>query len=424
MVTSPDVSYVLDGLNGTFQPTVQLKIVDASDLYMSWRWEHQLTTMRAFVIPRAAVAEALHHLAHALPTPLEGESVEQALTRSLTYGPLTDLDREIELSTSLAGSLFPHPLGMELNALLEKGIRAHIRIQPSPSTAQVPWESLRVDEGERAVHNTDISVLTPATIRNAPQRRISPWDPEGAIAGALDPRVPGFDQTSSLGTVLGPVSEGSPLRDMVTAWGSRAMLGPSPNADPFRRSDVSRTELRSMLADASRFFYIGHVTTSEHSLDARLHVSCPATAPGRATPIGAHRPLTAADIALGHDPREPGAWRMPNRVALIACESGGDNRFAEPAGLVAAAVHSGAQYVTATRWTLPTDHGIRHFSPHADENTRPLSDAVIAVDTAHEADRPIATLNRWQRDQADKWESTGLPQYSPVIWAALATTFG
>lgn len=424
MVMNPDPSYVLDGLDGTFQPTVQLKIVEAGDLFMSWRWEHQLTTMRAFVIPWQSVHEALHELLHALPSPLEGESVEEALTRSLTHGPLTDLDREIELATKLAASLFPHPLAVELNSLLEQGVRSHIRLQPSPSTAQVPWESLRVDEGERVVHNTDVSVLTPATIRNTPQRRVSAWDPDGAIACALDPRVPGFDAASPMGSVLGLVADDSPLRDMVASWGDRAMLGPSDDADAFRRDDVTRDELHSMLAEASRFLYVGHVTTSEYSLDARLHLSCPATAPGRAAPVGAHRPLTAADIALGHDPQQLAAWRMPNRVALIACESGGETRFAEPAGLVAAAIHSGAQYVTATRWTLPTDHGIHRFVTDADQSARPLSDAIIAVDEAHEADRPVAVLNHWQREQADRWEATGLAVYSPVIWGSLATTYG
>ena len=114
---------------------------------------------------------------------------------------------------------------------------------------------------------------------------------------------------------------------------------------------------------------------------------------------------------------------MPNRVAIIGCESGGDIRFAEPAGLVSAAVYTGAQYVTAARWLLPTDIGIRTFAPHADEHIRVLPDAVVAVNHAHEADNPVATLNAWQRKQADQWENTGKLEYSPVIWAALATTF-
>lgn len=420
-----DVGYVLDGLDGSFQPTVQLKIVDAGDLYFSWRWEHQLGTMRAYVVPHILVEEALWELALALPTPLEDESVAQALDRSIRHGPLTDLAREIELSEKLSGALFPYPLAAELNALVEREIRPHVRIQPSLSTAQVPWEGIRVDEGERFVHNSDVSVLPPATVRNARERTVSSWNPAGKVACVLDPVVPGFDDSSTLGSVLGPVKPGSALAQMITDLGGRADLGPmGAAADAFRRNDVTRDELQAMLASADRLLYVGHVTTAEHSLNARLHLSCGADQPGMAAALGAHRPLSAADVILGHRAGESGVWRMPNRVAFIACESGGEARFAEPVGLVAAAIHAGAQYVTATRWTIPTDHGFRQFAPAASAQTTVLPEAVVAVDRAHDSPKPVRALNTWQREQADQWEATGRIEHSPAVWAAFSTTFG
>lgn len=420
-----DLSAALDGADGSFQPTVQLKLVDADGLLYSWRWQHNLGPTGTVLLGRELVQGTLDELSLALPTPLPGETTSQALRRSLSQGPLTDPQREMALSAKLAHALFPFPLAMQLNALLERGMRPHIRIQPSPSTGQVPWEALYVDAGERVIDNVDLSVLPPATVRNAPERRISPWDPAGKVVGVLDPRIPGFGDTSELGSVLGPIVPDSPLTQLVSQLGPRLVPGVDDAAvSAFRRRDVTRDRVEDLLTDAARFIYVGHVTTAGHGLDARMHLSCGADTTGRAGLIGAHRPLTAADLVLGHRPDTLRPWRMPNRVALIACESGGDVMFAEPTGLVAAAIHGGAQYVTSTRWTLPTDKGLRHFARGATDDTAALADVVIAVNDAHEAADPVAALNTWQRWQSRRWSETGDPRFSPVTWAAFSTTMG
>ncbi|MGC7096842.1 CHAT domain-containing protein [Amycolatopsis lurida] len=385
---------------------VQLKLVDAGDLYYSWRWEHQPDEPRVIVVPRELVQDVLDEWAAAVPSPLPGENAGQALRRSLTHGPLADRDREIALAGRMAGALFPQRLAAELNALLEQGIRPHLRVQSSPSTALVPWEALRVDEGERTVHCADVSVLAPATVGNATGRRVPAFDPQGTVVGVLDPRVPGFADSSALGSVLGEVS--AELAALATGG--------------VRRDDADREYLEGALATASRFLYVGHVTTGEHGLDARLHLSCTAAAAGRAEPIGAHRPLTAADIALGHRPGPARPWRIPARVALVACESGGEVRFAEPSGLVAAMVRGGAEHVTATRWMLPADEGLRRLVP--DFPPEPvLGPAVLAVDAAHRSPDPVRSLNEWQRDAANLWETTGEAIHSPLVWAAFSTTW-
>ncbi|MFC3496037.1 CHAT domain-containing protein [Glycomyces rhizosphaerae] len=395
-------------VNTPERPTVQLKLVDTDHLFYSWRWEHELGAIQNIMVPGESVRPALDALAAALPTPLPGETVDQALERSLT-GAFMDRKREIELTHALAHALIPHQLAMELNGFLEQGLRPHVRIQPSHATAQVPWEALHVDVGERFVTNADMSVLPPATVRNAPERRVSPWRPDGEVAAVLDPKVPGGG--SALGSVLGP--EGAALAKALGL-----------NESDFRRADQTRDILQPLLADASRFLYVGHVTTAEHGLDARLHLSCGPTTTGRAAVVAGHRPLTAADIVLGHRPDSPGGWRMPNRVALVACESGGEVRFAEPVGLVAAALHAGAQYVTATRWLLPTDAGIRRFAPEATKETTVIPKVALAVDKAHRSPDPVAALSDWQRAQAARWESEGRVEDSPIIWAAFGTAHG
>ncbi|THV21718.1 CHAT domain-containing protein [Glycomyces paridis] len=398
------------------RPTVQLKIVDTDALFYSWRWEHDLGAIQNIMVPADTMLPALNDLAMALPTPLPGETVDQALERSLT-GPLVDRDREIELTTALARALVPYQLAMELNGMLERGLRPHVRIQPSLWTSQVPWEALHVDEGERFVTNSDVSVLPPATVRNAPERRVSPWNPDGRVVAVLDPKVPG-PPSSGLGSVLG--EPGPELKDLIERLGDRRV----PAGTPFRRNDLDRDALEPLLADAARLLYVGHVTTSQNGLDARLHLSCGPATTGRGAAVRGHRPLTAADLVLGHRPDSLAPWRMPNRVAFIACESGGETRFAEPVGLVAAAIHGGAQYVTATRWTLPTDAGIRAFAPEATPETSLLPEAITAVDAAHDTPDPVAALNDWQKMKAAAWEAEGRLEDSPVIWSALATAHG
>jgi hypothetical protein len=384
--------------------TVQLKLVDAGDLYQSWRWEHEPEAPRAQVTPRELVQGVLDELAAAVPSPLPGEPAGQALRRALTGGPLVDPARELDLAIRLARALIPQKLAAELNSWLAQGVRPHLRVQSSPSTALVPWEALHADDGARVVHELDISVLPPATVANAHARRVSRFDPHGTVVGVLDPRVPGFPDDSALGPVLGDAPP-----ELVEAYG-------------VRRDDVDRDHLEHALATAARFLYVGHVTTGDHGLDARMHLSCTADTAGRAAPLRAHRPLTAADILLGHRPGQVRPWRVPARVALVACESGGDLRFAEPSGLVTAMVGCGAEHVTATRWTLPTDFGLRELVPGFPA-TPVLGPTVLAIDAAHRAPNPVTALNEWQRAAANRWEKTGDLTCSPLVWAAFTTTW-
>ena len=114
------------------------------------------------------------------------------------------------------------------------------------------------------------------------------------------------------------------------------------------------------------------------------------------------------------------ALPMPARVALLACASGGDYRFDEATGLVAAAVLGGAVLVTATLWSLPTTAGYRRFCDATAQSADPMADVVVAVDTAHEAQDAGRAVNAWQRGQLSRWCAGDLTA-SPLYWAALAT---
>ena len=384
-------------------PTVQVKYVDSNEggVWVTWRWEHKLTTPRAWMIPAQYVQGALAAFAQVSPNPMPGETADQALRRA--WQVWGDVEQEKRLAAALASSLIPGALAQELNQVLTSGQRPHVRIQPSRALGSIPWEALRIDEGERLVHCSEVSTLLPASIRNSPQR-VRPAIGENAVR-VVNPVIPG--RIPNLGSVL---REQEPLLER--AFGHA------------ERPHVSRAMLEEDLADAARLLYVGHVTTGAYGLDTRIHLTDGPEAAGRADVVaGLHRPLTAADIV------EAG-WEVPRRVALIACASGGETGFADPVGLVAALTLRGARIVTSARWTLPTDVGLewlqaQRLSGSATESSAPFTafaEMVVAVDAAHEQADPVAELNAWQRARADLWERTGDPAYSPLTWGALTTS--
>lgn len=401
----PDLSVVSADIAG--QPRVQLKFVDAGDLYLAWRWEHDPGQPRAIAMPRERVQPVLDELDDAIPSQKAGEDVRGSLERAFA-GPFGDPEREAALSSKLAQALIPFSLAAEVNHLLERGIRPHLRVQVSPSLGRVPWETLLVDGGRRMVHEADVSMLPPAGVRNAIGRKVSAYDPAGVVVAVLDPKVPG----GVLGRVLREGAD-SPVAELVRRLGERRR-----GADPAIGGSIGRGRLRGLLEDADRLLYVGHVSSARHGLDVRLHLSDGADTPGRAEPIGAHRPLAASDLAFGS--KGEGPWRIPARVALIACESGGDQRFAEPVGLVSAMVRHGAEHVTATRWTLPTDDGL---SAVAGIDEPVFASTVSAIDHAQEQPEPILALGAWQRDQAERWAATGSNAHSPLMWGAFTATW-
>ncbi|MCP2163234.1 CHAT domain-containing protein [Goodfellowiella coeruleoviolacea] len=410
------------------RPTVLVRMADAGDVHLSWRWTHALAHPGVGLVPEAGVAEALAALDQALP--LAG-----ALDRALVAGALARHETELALARRLGQIFLPPVLAAQLARLHAHGVRPHVRVQPAPRLAQLPWELLAPEPDRRLLDIADVSVLAPATIVHAPGRVARTWADtrELPVVGVLDPRVPGFRADSRLGSVLGRLTPDAPLARLVADHARQGRFRPEVS-DPlaaFRRTDLDRTWLGAALrAGASRLLYVGHVTAAEpgsgQSEHAQLHLACPADAVGFAPPLRAHRPLSAKDLLLGThtltaDPR-PGAacWPFPSRVALIACESGGDLRFAEALGLATAALHGGAELVTATRWTLPTDLAF-HRLAGVDAALRPFQAAVCAIDAAHESDDPVRALCDWQRARLAAWRDRGRIEDSPLLWAAFAT---
>lgn len=413
------------------RPTVLVRLADAGDVYITWRWTHALATPGASRVPRAEAEAVLAALDAALPG-----TDPARLGRALGDGALVRYASETALAERLARTFLPYGLAQQLHAWWSRGVHPLLRIQPSPLTARVPWELLAPDPELRLLDIADLSLLAPASVVHAAGRTARSWPATRRlpVVAVLDPRVPGFRADSALGSVLGRPDARSPLARQVAGYAASGRLRPLPGDDPaavFRRTDVDRGWLSTALrAGASRLLYVGHVTAAApetgSSENAQLHLACRAESVGFAAPLRDHRPLSAKDLLLGTHglagPAEPGAkrWPVPSRVALIACESGGDLRFGEALGLATAMVHGGAELVTATRWALPTDLAF-HELAGAPPTARPLHDAVCAIDAAHERDDAVTALNDWQRERLAAWRAEPAAEHSPVLWAAFAT---
>ncbi len=420
--------------------------------YASLRIVGQPARTVTWVVEEPILLAALQELTDALPEPHGGETLRDAIERALTRGAFARPDTELTVAYIL-GVLLIGAAGWQLLTECAATPRATLFVSPSARLARVPWgllslpksgpskeelvrarqEAITPDgrvaaripwqladirehtDGYRLMEMVDVLMAPPQNIVHS-ARAAARWDDRKGHPPALvlDPRVPGQLPDSPLGSVLGRPSPQTPLALHYTDLMRRRPVLPAVDGavDLFRRRDADRTWLQTLLAQApSRLVYVGHASSAEGRADrAALHLACTAAAPGDAEPIGDHRPLTASDLMSSKVP-------MPPRVAMLACGSGGDYQFDEATGLVAAVILAGAQVVTATLWSLPTTAAYRQF---AGGSSDPMSDLVIAVDTAHQEADAGCAVNRWQRAQMRRWRD-GDTAASPLYWAALVT---
>lgn len=438
-------------------PTLVLRFADLGiATYASLRVIGQPWRTVTWVITEPILLAAVEELAGAVPDPQGTETRVEAVERAVTRGGFADQASELTLAYIL-GVLLISAEGWHLLGETLSDPRAVLFVAPSVRLAAVPWGLLAVPtsgptaeellraraeaittrgtvaaripwqlvdvtahtDGFRLIELVDVLLAVPANITNA-SRPQHDWADrrDGPVLLVLDPRIPGQRPDSELGSVLGRPSADGTLTRHLAELGTRKAVLPHTGAavELFRRPDADRLWLADQLKDTpGRLLFVGHASAAEGgpgSADrAALHLACTATVPGLAAPVGVHRPLSAADIRAME-------LQLPPRVALLACSSGGDYRFDEATGLVAAMVLGGAQLVTATLWSLPTAAGFQRFA--ADTAADPMVEVIIAVDEAHDSDDAVGALNRWQRDQMRRWRD-GDAAASPLYWAAVIT---
>lgn len=398
-------------MTGPQRQTLVLRFADVGvATYASLRVVGQPSRTVTWVVEEPALVAALEQLAEALPDPKGSESQRDAVDRAVATGPFASLSAELRIARDLGSQLLAAPAWQLLTECVASP-RAALFISPTARLARVPWGALAMpgDDGIRLLELVDVLMAAPPYIANAP-RASAGWGGrrDRAPLLILDPRVPGQRPDSPLGSVLGRPSPDTRLaRHFGELMQRRAVLPDvATPVELFRRTDAGRAWLAGLLAQApSRMLFVGHASAGEGDVGyadrAALH-------------LAEHQPLTASDLMSSRLP-------MPPRVALLACASGGDYRFDEATGLVAATILAGAQLVTATLWSLPTTAGYRQFaSGGEDPAVDPMADAIIAVDRAHEADDAGCAVNRWQREQMRKWRD-GDTTASPLYWGALVS---
>ncbi|MHC9294759.1 CHAT domain-containing protein [Mycobacterium sp. LTG2003] len=362
-----------------------------------------------WVIEEPYLQAACDALDAALPDPGDSETPAQAIQRAVASGPFATPDDELNLARTLGAQLIGMA-GWQLLADCVASPRAVLFVTPSPRLGRVPWGQLAMPgpDGFRLMELADVLMAVPPNIVHAP-RQPARWSErrDRPAVLVLDPRIPGQRPDSALGSVLGRPSPQTPLaRHFGGLVGDQALPAVADPVELFRRTDTDRGWLAEACAQApARLLYVGHASAAEHDAGhadrAALH-------------LAESRPLTAGDIMSAQLP-------VPPRVGLLACASGGDYRFDEATGLVAALILGGAQLVTATLWSLPTTTGYRQFTTSpTDSAVDPMADTVAGVDLAHREDDAGLAVNRWQRAQLRRWRA-GDATASPLYWAALVT---
>jgi len=430
-----------------------LRVVGAPERTVTW------------VIEEPWLLAAIAELDAALPEPEGGETTVEAVTRARTGGAFSDPAAELELAYHLGALLISMPAWHLLLDCVSDP-RADLFVAPSARLGRVPWGLLAVPrkvpdfvgllragaeaittegtsaaqiswppaknatfkERFRLMELADVAMAVPTNIaaRHRPGTDLdAEHGPELPLL-VLDPRVPGQRADGPLGSVLGRPAPTTVLSRHYAGAVDRGSVLPQVSGvtELFRRTDADRRWLADLLARRpSRLVFVGHVSAADDGAGAEgaaVHLACRADVPGHAEPRGEHRPLQVRDLLELNAP-------IPPRVALLACASGGDYRFDEAAGLVAAMVLGGARLVTATLWSLPTSAGYRHAGPGATDpdsergaDADPMAELVVAVDLAHQEADAAAAVNRWQRTQMRRWRDGDLGA-SPLYWAAIVT---
>lgn len=412
-----------------------IRAVDAGGTYLSFRWLDDAANPVVHVITTLKLNRVLARLDTALVGG-GGADGEESVRRALT-GPFTRYFSEFTISEALSRVILPDAVTA---ALVERarGGRVVVRITPSRSLARVPFELLVVAGDTRLIELAELCYEPPAALHLGRARDPEVWTESVAdrpVLYVVDPVLPagsGRDQT------------------LVSASAARR---PSPGVVAFRerigmrshthRSGVGRPcdrwDLSEELCEApSRLFYFGHVSsTVDQPGSASIHLTDDAQQWGLAESVnGSHRPLAALDFLLGTARPDLGdgeashiaagvpghrLWPMPPRVTIIACEGGVDYRSSETFGLVVAMFSAGAEVLTTTRWTLPSDTAFTVLAGAARDRPGPTTELALAVDETHMDADPVAALAVWQRAKLEQWRASPGAESSPLTWASVGT---
>jgi hypothetical protein len=174
---------------------VLVRAADAGDTYLAWRWLDALDDPRATRLDAATVDAAVSQLDSALIAKLSDDELPaDAAKRAMQEGALTSLAGEQALASTLADAILPPRLIEDILAKAAEGRRPRLRLTPSPRLARVPWEILRIGDGDdRLLEVVDVVYDPPATVRAERSTPARKWHENAHHPGLfiIDPSTPG-----------------------------------------------------------------------------------------------------------------------------------------------------------------------------------------------------------------------------------------
>ena len=418
--------------------TLLIRAIDAGATYISFRW---LDDPNHPTVRRLLPETHLRRLTALLNEALIGDDDSTNEVKRAIRGPLGTLGGERSFTTELSEIILDDTVVSQIVARATRG-EVTIEYTPSPAISRVPLDLLPIGSGDRRLMEIAEFVCVPPVSLVAgrarqpdPRIRFAP----DSVLYIVDPEVP---NAAGLRQVLPQPAAGDYTN--ADCWAERIAATKHATMNSGVRKRITRWRLhQDLITWPSRLMYVGHVSsTLQQPGSASLHLSCEWHEWGLAAGIArAHRPLSALDLLYGTvqyphagpSGRMPPVrfrnlaghelWPMPPRVAMIACEGGVDYRSDDIFGLVTASMNSGAELVTTTRWTLPSDDAVQQFGYGDDCGALPgpTTELGLAVDEAHQSSDPVAWMNNWQRAKLECWRETGhrSSRHSPLVWASI-----
>lgn len=404
----------MDFNSSTPRPTFHFVAADVEGAtwfyWFDWADPSQFTTAQANV---ADYGPALDRFTDAVPH-------DPSTIMEILHDPIwTDPAASRQIMKPLADAFMPPAFLEAIRVAAASGTRPLIHLGPSPRWARVPWELLPVDDDMHLIELADI-VVPGVNVPLLDDRRRTP-QPIGPGSQAL--------------YVIDPVVEVQVLVDRyaeLESWADYAdeRGGWVVGQDTGWRVDRETLghALRST-SPPSRLLYLGHCrapseqdkpTTAGLVLaDEEGTTYAPRRSDTQTYAGSRFVPLSAVDLIYGRAKEGPNGqkagwgdeiWPMPPRVGLVACGSGDDAAYHEPLGLVSACVNSGAEYVVATRWTVPADIGTDGATTHMARDI----DAILA------SEDPARSMSDWQMRRFHSWQADPADvRNSPSLWAAV-----
>lgn len=320
------------------------------------------------------------------PSVLDGARTALSVHRCFS-GALASPATERAALAPIADLLLPDPLRERLLRRHHAGRRTTVRILTPKSAAAVPWFLLPLDDELRLLHVADVESIAPALSRDceASHRHVTHTAHATPRPMAIvDPDAPGRGSVIASDSALPEDLAGS-------GW---EVLG-------FHRH-FDRRALGTALPNSAPTLFVGHVVGHDRGA---LQIGLALT----------DDVVTGVDLLTELETRGDSTWVWPDRVAVLACQSGGDLQAAEPFGLVTSILECGARTIVATRWPLVTDATFAAYGISSEPFSRLVRDI---ADVLRAPDVRLALAN-WRRARYAEWLAEPSPATSPLLWGSI-----